>query len=197
MDSKGQFKENLNNATNDSDSRSLLNKGEESHSTPFEHSTPAVIDTSHLKRDALEKRHMVAYAVGHFSNDLCAAQWFFYLVYYLKFIVGLTGDEAGKAMMSGQFADGIMTPVVGALSDRYKTRIGSRTPWYIFGTLVVLPSFFFLFLGPFPQVFPHLGETIPTGEYIYYLILPAVFNIGWAAVQIANMSIVNSLTYST
>ena len=60
-----------------------------------------VVDTSHLKRDALEKRHMAAYAVGHLSNDLCAAGWFFYLVYYLKFIVKLTGGQAGQAMLAG------------------------------------------------------------------------------------------------
>ena len=117
--------------------------------TPFEYSAPTVIDTSHLKRDALEKRHHVAYAVGHFSNDLCAAGWFFYLVYYLKFIVNLSADYAGLAMLSGQFADGFMTPLVGALSDKIKTRIGSRAPWYIFGTIIVLPCFFGLFLHPF------------------------------------------------
>jgi glycoside/pentoside/hexuronide:cation symporter, GPH family len=150
MDSKGQFKENLNNDNTD-DATSLIKVSE--HSTPFEHSAPAVVNTSHLKRDALEKRHLIAYAIGHFSNDLCAAQWFFYLVYYLKFIVGLTGGQAGYAMMSGQFADGLMTPLVGALSDRYKTRIGSRTPWYIFGTFIVLPSFFALFLGPFDRLY--------------------------------------------
>ena len=88
-----------------------------------------------------------------------------------------------------------MTPLVGALSDKFKTRIGSRTPWYIFGTLIVLPSFFALFLYPFATI-PN-GGTAPTGEFVYYLIFPAVFNIGWASVQIANMSIVNSLTYST
>lgn len=190
MDSTGQFRENLNATADDSP---LMKVREEA--TPFEEGTPQVIDTSHLKRDALEKRHMFAYAVGHFSNDLCAAQWFFYLVYYLKFIVGLTGGQAGFAMMSGQFADGLMTPLVGALSDRYKTRIGSRTPWYIFGTLIVLPSFFALFLGPFKPLIP--SDSIPTDIYVYYLVFPAVFNIGWAAVQIANMSIVNSLTYST
>jgi len=94
-----------------------------------------------------------------------------------------------------------MTPLVGALSDKIRTRIGSRTPWYIFGTLIVLPSFFALFLHPF-QAIPadkqdEAGSATPTGEFIYYMIFPAVFNIGWASVQIANMSLVNSLTYST
>jgi Na+/melibiose symporter-like transporter len=160
-----------------------------------------VIDTSHIKRDGLEKRHMAAYAVGHLSNDLCAAGWFFYLVFYLKFIVNLSPGQAGLAMLSGQFADGFMTPLVGALSDKIRTRIGSRTPWYIFGSLIVLPSFFALFLHPFKPIPKESqdvdGNATPTGEFIYYMIFPAVFNIGWASVQISNMSLVNSLTYST
>jgi Na+/melibiose symporter-like transporter len=88
-----------------------------------------------------------------------------------------------------------MTPLVGALSDKIKTRIGSRTPWYILGTIIVLPSFMGLFLHPFHKI--QDGETIPTNIIVYYLALPAIFNIGWASVQIANMAIVNSLTYST
>lgn len=154
-----------------------------------------VVDTSHLKRDAMEKRHTRAYAIGHFSNDLCAAGWFFYLVFYLRYIVKLTAGQAGYAMLSGQFADGFMTPLVGALSDKFNTRIGSRTPWYIFGTIIVLPSFFALFLHPFPKL--EDDQEAPVGEIVYYLAFPAIFNIGWASVQIANMSIVNGLTYST
>ncbi len=49
-------------------------------------------DSTHIKRDALEKKDLKAYAVGHFSNDLCAAGWFFYLSYYLKFMIGFTGE---------------------------------------------------------------------------------------------------------
>jgi hypothetical protein len=49
-------------------------------------------DSTHIKRDALDKKHMKAYAVGHFSNDLCAAAWFFYLSYYLKFMLGFSGE---------------------------------------------------------------------------------------------------------
>ena len=202
MDSKGLYKEV--DALNASDNSStLLQGGRQSvEPSPFQaQEAPAVIDTSHLKRDALEKSHLVAYAVGHFSNDLCAAGWFFYLVFYLKYIVNLSAGQAGYAMLAGQFADGFMTPLVGGLSDKIKTRIGSRTPWYIFGTFIVLPSFFALFLHPFSSIDPkdqdENGSATPTSEFIYYLIFPAIFNIGWASVQISNMSLVNSLTYST
>ena len=34
------------------------------------------------------------------------------------------------------------------------------------------------------------------GEDAWYLIWPAIFNVGWAAVQISHLAIVNSLSYS-
>ena len=60
---------------------------------PFEEKdAPQIIIPENMKRDALETRHKVAYAVGHLSNDLCAAGWFFYLVFYLNYIVKLTDE---------------------------------------------------------------------------------------------------------
>ena len=117
--------------------------------SPFVQEDEVVIDTSHIKRDALEKKHKIAYAFGHFSNDLCAAGWFFYFSYYLKYIIGLSGGDTGIVILAGQIADGVTTPIVGLLSDKCKTPIGSRTPWYIAGTIIALPSFFVIFMSPF------------------------------------------------
>ncbi len=166
-----------------------------SNPSPFETTEEKIIDTSHIKRDALEKKHLAAYAVGHFSNDLCAAGWFFYLSYYLKFVMGLSGASAGLVILAGQIADGCTTPLVGLFSDRIKTRIGSRAPFYILGSIVVLPCFFFLFLSPFSPVVK--GQDVPGGVLAYYIALASLFNIGWASTQIANMSVVNTLTFST
>jgi len=51
-------------------------------------------------------------------------------------------------MLSGQVADGLTTPLVGLFSDKCQTRIGSRAPWYIAGTVIVLPSFLGIFIYP-------------------------------------------------
>ena len=72
-----------------------------SNPSPFEANDIKMVDTSHFKRDALEKKHLAAYAIGHFSNDLCAAGWFFYLSYYLKFVVGFSGENAGLVILAG------------------------------------------------------------------------------------------------
>lgn len=49
-----------------------------------------------LKLDALTQTHIYGYGVGHFLNDLCAACWFNYLLYYLVSVDPIgTPEEAG------------------------------------------------------------------------------------------------------
>ena len=131
---------------------------------------PKVILTDQLKRDGLTKLHFAAYAVGHFCNDLCASCWFTYLLYYVKAVVKLPDYISGFVMLSGQIADGITTPIVGFFSDKTNTRIGKRTPWYIFGTIFVIPTYLGIFIYP---DFPMYSVTVA-----WYVILPALFNIG-------------------
>lgn len=63
-----------------------------------------------------------AYGVGHFINDMMATCWFNYLLFFLTEVVQT--DAGPYAILAGQLADGIATPIVGALSDRTQTRIG-------------------------------------------------------------------------
>lgn len=130
-----------------------------------------------------------AYSVGHFANDLCASMWFIYLSFFLINVVGLDPTVAGLCLLSGQIADGITTPIVGYFSDKLSCPCGKRNGWYYFGTVLVIPSFLFIFLG-----FQFPGN--PSAENAWYLVWPAIFNVGWASVQIAHLSIVNSLSYS-
>ena len=58
------------------------------------------------------------------------------------------------------------------------------------GTLLVIPSF----TGIFFKTPGFLGEG--RARNIWYCVLPAIFNVGWASVQISHMAIVNQLSYS-
>jgi Na+/melibiose symporter-like transporter len=81
---------------------------------------------------------------------MCSAGWFFYFAgYYLIFVVKMEPRLAGIVSLAGQITDGITTPIVGLFSDKIKTRIGSRAPWYILGTIIVIPAYFFLWISPF------------------------------------------------
>lgn len=152
-----------------------------------------------------------AYSVGHFNNDLCASMWFVYLTYYLIDVVRLPEQIGAASVLSGQLADGMMTPLVGILSDKMNSPCGKRTPWYIFGTLFVVPTFLGIFIYPafintpvndddgVQKIDPDTNLPVfkdPTLQSAWYITLPALFNIGWASVQISNMSIVNTITKS-
>jgi len=151
-----------------------------------------------VKLDSLSRYEIFGYGVGHFQNDLCAACWFNYMLYFMKNVVFLkyedSGFYAGLVLLSGQIADGIATPIVGYFSDRTHTRIGKRTPWYVFGTILVTICFVFLFQEClFCEWF---GNDSAWLMMFYYIFFPSLFNVGWASVQVAHMSLVPSLTLS-
>lgn len=78
------------------------------------------------------------------------------------------------------------------MSDKINTRCGSRMPWYIFGTLFVIPCFMGIFTDPTFII----GNFTDTQKQVWYVTLPGLFNIGWASVQISHMAIVNNLSAS-
>ena len=101
-----------------------------------------------VRPDGLESIHILAYSTGHFCNDLCASMWFTYLLWFVNQVVGLNDTQSGYALLSGQLTDGITTPVVGLLSDKLNCIGGKRNFWYIFGTILVIPTFLGIFLNP-------------------------------------------------
>lgn len=60
--------------------------------------------------------------MGHFINDMTATCWFNYLLFFLTEVVNTTA--APYAILAGQLADGLATPIVGYLSDKTKSKIG-------------------------------------------------------------------------
>ena len=148
------------------------------------------LDPDENKRDGMSDLQIKAYMVGHFNNDLCASMWFIYLTYYLTYVVELKSEIVALALLSGQITDGITTPIVGVLSDKLNGPCGKRNTFFIFGSLLVIPSFMGIFMD-----FPFVKSGSKSFENIWYCVLPAIFNIGWACVQISHLSIVNQLSY--
>jgi len=48
-----------------------------------------------IKLDSLSRYQIFGYGVGHFQNDLCAACWFNYLLYFLKNVVFFKFEDSG------------------------------------------------------------------------------------------------------
>ncbi|XP_018651700.1 hypothetical protein Smp_149880 [Schistosoma mansoni] len=169
-------------------------------------------------------RLRLSYAIGHVLNDLCASVWFTYTLVFFKFGIGIPTSMAGLIILVGQLVDGLMTPVIGLLSDRFSSqkymstyssdvvhstgnndnnssffqRLNSilrrfrpfgRKIWHLCGSILIIFSF--------PLIFgPPLGSSnISTlAKMIYYLPLVAIFQAGWAAVQITHLALINELS---
>jgi Na+/melibiose symporter-like transporter len=129
------------------------------------------------KRDSLGTKEVAAYAVGHVNNDLCACMWFVYLTWYLTNVVGLSTTLTGYCLLSGQITDGITTPIVGYMSDKVNCPGGRRNFWYYFGFTFVNICFLGIFTNP-----PFIMDASTSVRNAWYLILPAIFNVGWASV---------------
>uniref|UniRef100_A0A8C2NXE4 Major facilitator superfamily domain-containing protein 12 n=1 Tax=Capra hircus TaxID=9925 RepID=A0A8C2NXE4_CAPHI len=134
----------------------------------------------------------LSYAVGHFLNDLCASMWFTYLLLYLHSVRAYSSRGAGLLLLLGQVADGLCTPLVGFEADRAAgrcARFGPRKAWHLVGTICVLLSFPFIFS-------PCLGCGPATPEWaalLYYGPFIVIFQFGWAATQIAHLSLIPEL----
>lgn len=148
-------------------------------------------DKIKIKGDDLHKQNIYAYSIGHVLNDLTATCWFSFLLYYITDIVQLSPSQAGWVMLAGQIADGLATPLVGIFSDKFDTRFGRRTPWYFCGTIMVIVCFTLIWQKcTFCESLPNPKAC----ELIYYILLPSLFNIGWASVQVSHMALLPGIT---
>jgi GPH family glycoside/pentoside/hexuronide:cation symporter len=139
-----------------------------------------------------------AYSVGHLGNDLFAAIMALYMSWYCINVVELDAYLTGLVYLNGQVSDGIATMLVSILSDKYSTSWGKRMPWYLVGSLMTTLSFYLFFSYPeFINKEDVNGEPLNyKGKAVWYVVLYGTFNFGWAFVQISQMSIVNSITFS-
>ncbi|CAN0260501.1 unnamed protein product [Lampetra fluviatilis] len=99
----------------------------------FRAPTTAAPATEPLGRMTLASR--LAFAGGHFFNDVCAATWFTYGLAFLHGVAGIGSPGAGLLVLLGQVADGLATPLVGIAADRAPAIPGMarRKSWHLLG----------------------------------------------------------------
>ena len=134
----------------------------------------------------------LAYSVGHFYNDACASMWFTYLLLFYTRVIGFSSVAAANLLLIGQIVDGVATPLVGLVSDKLNGFFcyTKRKSWHLLGTVLVTVSFAFVFREPVFDV----GLPTDASMFAYYVPFIAIFQIGWATVQINHLSLIPELT---
>ena len=126
----------------------------------------------------------IAYALGHIFNDLTAAMWFSYTLIYFQRVALLKPIVAGALLLLGQIVDAFMTPIFGILVDQYP----KKKIWHIIGSVMVTLSF--------PVIFGGFSKPSNSSIMLVYVFSIAMFQTGWAAVQISHLSMIPALTNS-
>lgn len=62
--------------------------------------------------------------------------------------LGISLAMVGTILMLARFTDVITDPLIGELSDRYRTRFGRRKPWILLGMPIMLIGVYKLFIPP-------------------------------------------------
>ncbi|XP_018577138.1 major facilitator superfamily domain-containing protein 12-like [Anoplophora glabripennis] len=124
----------------------------------------------------------VSFGLGHIFNDLCAAMWFSYTLFYLQVVLTMESSTAGILLMIGQVVDSLATPVVGWAIDY----TGHRRLWHLGGTIAVSVGF--------PLIFSLKPSTITTEVIVYYVVTITLFQTGWAIVQISHLSLIPEIS---
>ncbi|KER28162.1 hypothetical protein T265_04923 [Opisthorchis viverrini] len=162
----------------------------------------------------------IAHGVGQLQKDLVAGMLAIFAIIYLEQCLGFEHALVGAIVLTGQIMNAISTPLIGYLSDRAVSRaepqamldsfareynqsrlkrfwfqcksrlsLSTRKAWHIYGSILMTISLPCLFGQP--ESFAYANVWVKTLFVTGFLTL---VQVGWAAVQIAHLTLINYLT---
>src|SRR5688572_18385320 len=90
----------------------------------------------------------LAYGAGSIGAGIFSTIPGLLLLYYLTDTLGVSAGLAGLAVLLPKLWDITTDPIVGAWSDRSRSRWGRRRPFLLAGALTLPPCFVGLFMAP-------------------------------------------------
>ena len=89
----------------------------------------------------------VAYGMGSLAEGTKDTLFNIFLLFYYHSVLGLSGGLAGLAIFLALCLDAVSDPLLGAISDRTRSRLGRRHPW-IYASLLPLVLAFVALVHP-------------------------------------------------
>ncbi|MGC0239654.1 MFS transporter [Arthrobacter sp. SD76] len=91
-----------------------------------------------------------AYGLGDFANTLVYGGLVSWLALFYTDAVGIGAGVAGIIIVTARVVDGFFDPVVGAISERTRSKYGRFRPWILYGMLPLGIFSVLTFTAPFP-----------------------------------------------
>lgn len=121
----------------------------------------------------LPTRTKFIYGLGEWGIASASTVRSLFWFVFLTNVVGLDAGLAGFVVLVGRLWDSINDPLIGALSDRLRTRWGRRRPFLLFGAAPLGFAFFLMFYVP-----PFNTAWTLTAYYsLVYLLYDTLFTV--------------------
>ncbi|MBV7266126.1 MFS transporter [Erythrobacter ani] len=104
--------------------------------------------TAELRGDRVSWPGRLAFGVGDYSLNLVWQGTALFLLYVYTDVFGIAPATAGAIYLAAMVWDAVTDPLVAALVDRTRTRIGRYRPWLVGGSIPLAVSYPLAFSGP-------------------------------------------------
>nr|WP_194719959.1 MFS transporter [Cellulosimicrobium arenosum] len=115
----------------------------------------------------------LAYGASAFPANLLTQTFSAFVVYFYVDHLGVAAGWVAGAMIAHGILNAVLNPLVGACSDRRRTRWGRRVPWIGLGIVPLVVAFALVWTPP------DLG---PVGLLVWFLLVVAVFDVAYVVV---------------
>lgn len=145
----------------------------------------AVITGEKHKDRPLKLVNKLAFGFGDVAGAVYAALYGFFMSAFLLDVAGLRPGAVGLILGTSVIIDAFTDPFIGSLSDRTRSRWGSKRPWLLFGAVPLGIAFFLHWLVP-----PLTGGLLVA----YYFVVSNLLRIAFTAVNIPYTALTPEMT---
>ena len=128
----------------------------------------------------------LAFGAGDLGPAIVAAVNGFFLNAFLLDVAGLRPAAVGTIFLLAKIWDAVNDPIMGALTDRTKSRWGRRRPWLLFAAIPFGLAFFLHW------IVPPLDDT---GKFWYYLIVAILLDTAYTAINVPYAALTPELSH--
>jgi GPH family glycoside/pentoside/hexuronide:cation symporter len=93
-------------------------------------------------------RVRLAYGFGQLAEGMKNGALGLFVFFYYSQVLGLSATLTGIAVAIALFVDGIVDPLIGSISDNWRSRLGRRHPFLLASIIPLMIGFFGLFAPP-------------------------------------------------